>query len=255
MFVKLCLAKLALPRKVHPMPTRSDAEEHLRIIRSLMEKATIYRAISAEGAAVGGVLAIAASFALGTWWNLPNREGGWMIVDGPHLIAVWIAVLAITGFANLAFLWRNARKRGDRFISSGMRLAVRALFPTYLVAAFCTWFIGFGMFPSWIVPIWIICHGLALLATSHFAPRSLIFLGWAFVIAGLVSISPITGAIFPNISGLGVHSNEAWDELTRNYAILYSQRWMAGTFGLFHLIYAACTWPRRARGGDASGTP
>ena len=38
------------------MPTRSEAEEHLRVIRSLMEKATIYRAISAPTALLGGVL-------------------------------------------------------------------------------------------------------------------------------------------------------------------------------------------------------
>ena len=43
------------------MIARSEAEEHLRVIRSLMEKATIYRALSAPAALVGGLLTISAS--------------------------------------------------------------------------------------------------------------------------------------------------------------------------------------------------
>ena len=38
------------------MNERTRAEEHLRVIRSLMERATIYRAISAPTALVGGLL-------------------------------------------------------------------------------------------------------------------------------------------------------------------------------------------------------
>ena len=37
---------------------RSKAEEDLRVIRSLMERATVYRAISAPAALVAGLLSI-----------------------------------------------------------------------------------------------------------------------------------------------------------------------------------------------------
>ena len=43
------------------MDERKRAEEHLRVIRSLMERATIYRAISAPTALVGSILALALS--------------------------------------------------------------------------------------------------------------------------------------------------------------------------------------------------
>ena len=46
------------------MIDRSNAEEDLRIIRTLMERATIYRAISAPTALVGGLLAILAAVAI-----------------------------------------------------------------------------------------------------------------------------------------------------------------------------------------------
>ena len=249
------------------MPIRSDAEEHLRIIRSLMEKATIYRAISAEAAAVGGVLAIVASFAFGNIF----RDGISGNVDHWLFMALWLGVLVLAGLSNAIFLYRSAQRRQERFISSGMRVALRALAPAFLVAGFFTIFLGefySGNLANliafeWIVPIWITCYGVALLATTHFAPRSLEWLGWAFLTAGLIAFTQVAAARFQVIElaaaqfqalgAVGFYPIES-THLDR-FALSSCQRWMAGTFGLFHLIYAACTWPRRTRGTDAGGTP
>ncbi len=242
------------------MPHRSDAEEHLRIIRSLMEKATIYRAISAEAAAVGGVLAIGASFAFGNWlvaWARP--------VEPWKFFALWLAVLALAGVCNAALLYRGARKRGEAFASTGMRMAVSALLPSFLVAGFFTALLaplgpsllGTPSFPparcyEWMVTIWLICYGLALLATAHFAPRSLWWLGWAFLIAGLAALPQMILAQSGFLGGSGIYDPRRIEEII---ALSNAQRWMAGTFGLFHLIYAACTWPRRARESDVAEMP
>ena len=43
------------------MNDRFRAEEDLRVIRTLMERATVYRAISAPTALVGGVLSISSA--------------------------------------------------------------------------------------------------------------------------------------------------------------------------------------------------
>lgn len=227
------------------MIDRSEAEEHLRVIRSLMEKATVYRAISAEAAAVGGSLAVAASFAFGSWWA-PQSASGDFRVSVVQFTGLWCAVLAVTALTNLFFLWRAAQSRGENFISSGMRMAMRAILPSYVVAAFFTAMPFFGFTsPNLLVTAWIICHGLALLATTHFAPRSLVWLGWAFVIAGLCAILPLVDRNFAGFS-LGNMAGELSGS-PASRAILVGQQWMACTFGLFHLIYAACTWPRRAR--------
>ncbi len=191
------------------MPNPAEAEENLRVIRSLMEKATVYRAISAPGALIGGGLAVASSVlcARSAYFSEPI-----------NFLLLWITVLAITGSVNFAFIWREAKKRGDPFISPGMRMAFFAVVPSYLLAAYYT--LRWGIFTSEVVRIWIICHGLGLLATSHFAPRSFTWLGWAFLLSGIVAC-------------------ESWVALS-------NPTWMALTFGLFHLIYAAFTWPRKA---------
>lgn len=246
------------------MPTRSDAEEHLRIIRSLMEKATIYRAISAEAAAVGGVLAIGASFFFGNYFHNPFYHLPAQDVSPRQFVLLWLCILGLTGSINTYFLYRGAARRGEVFYSPGMRLALKALIPSFVVAGVFTAAVFAGRLSPFgavlipkvfegIVPIWITSYGLALLATSHFAPRSLWWLGWAFLIVGLIAFFQMNPLRF-FFGGVGIWTPENSARLEDWQALFGCQRWMAGTFGLFHLIYAACTWPRRARGGDAGGT-
>ena len=214
------------------MPTRSEAEEHLRIIRSLMEKATIYRAISAPTALVGGVCSVVFGLSLHFYWrSLPpspllDGEGvSWLFILG------WIVVLAVTCVANTWFLWRDARRRGDPFISAGMKQALKCLVPPVFAGGFMTFL---NKDTSYFLPfVWMIFYGLALLATAPFAPRSIPRLGWVFLLTGFATCSlrdQAAALINPNLL-------------------------MAATFGLFHLIYAACTWPRQAPASDTGGTP
>ena len=219
------------------MPTRSEAEEHLRIIRSLMEKATIYRAISAPSALVGGVLAITLAGLLG---YLQRDDSFVPYPVWPYFTAPWIGVLVVTGMANCYFLWRDSRRRGDAFVSAGTRLAIRALLPAMLVAGVFTVFLWRGIeLQAPLAGIWVLCYGLALIATADFAPRSIALLGWAFLLSGLAVVIAILGFEMDLFSRPGRSANLI----------------MGATFGLFHLIYAACTWPRQASGSDTGETP
>ncbi len=220
------------------MPTRSEAEEHLRVIRSLMEKATIYRAISAPTALVGGLLSITAAilFEISFRPLLRNER----VTTQKWFLVIWLVVLGLTAAANLFFIWKDAHRRGDPFISQGMRLALSSLLPSFACAGFAT-IVNPGS-PYLLPPLWMIFYGLGLLATWHFAPRSIGVLGWAFLIAGLITILQIGGWDFSSFSG--------WDHLAPE-----SNELMALTFGLFHLIYAVCTWPRKSSAADSGVAP
>ena len=96
-----------------------------------------------------------------------------------------------------------------------------------------------------VVPIWITCYGLGLLATRHFAPTSLLRLGWAFVLGGLGAFCHMLRALSGEFGGTAAGADTitaAWHHL------FHAQFLMAITFGLFHIIYAACTWPRKTAG-------
>jgi len=215
------------------MNEQERAEEHLKTIRRLMERATIYRAISAPTALVGGVLSLVASGFYLKWRTL--HPGGWGDIWGPRslFLKLWLAVLLITAGANTLFIVIGARKRNEPVFSASMKTALTALAPAFIVgAAFTICRIGTGRGPGTeasMSVVWAICYGVGLLATSHFAPRSLTILGWAFLlssIAGLMFLHFGTFVLFGAIN---------------DPAALF----MALTFGLFHLIYAACAWPRK----------
>ena len=197
------------------MSIRAEAEENLRVIRSLMEKATVYRAVSAPGALVGGLASIAiVSVAWSSQHPLPFAP-------------TWLGALALTAIANFWLLRRDAARRDEPFVSPGMRLALRAMLPALLGGGLCV-FVAAAVGPALLASLWVLFYGVSLLAASHFAPKSICWLGRAFFVAGAVML----------VGGAWVQGNA--------HVI------MGATFGLFHLLYAACTWPRRA---DRGGTP
>ena len=204
---------------------RSKAEEHLRVIRSLMERATIYRAISAPTALVAGLLSIFAAVAI-----FLNNETGFNVgfqITSREFAFVWLVVLLISLMANAFFIRREALRAGRPFISPAMKLALRAIAPCLLIPLSVTvWFLQTGYLGDqelFLVAVWTGFYGLALLSTNLFAPRSLALLGWAFLLTS-VAIPVLDRAIETDFSAD-----------TPDLA-------MGVTFGLYHLIYAACTW-------------
>ncbi|HEV7869040.1 MAG TPA: hypothetical protein VGO90_15240 [Chthoniobacteraceae bacterium] len=215
------------------MSNRSEAEEHLRLIRSLMERANIYRAISAPAALLGGICSVLVAGA-GLWLSHP-----WLELPGEawRFAIPWTAVLLVTTAANFWLLRRGALRRGEVFISPGFRLALRAMLPALLGGAVCSVLNGDG---NWALTasLWVLFYGISLLAASHFAPKSICWLGRAFFVAGV---------------GLLLFGSLVSSWWIGHRQLLAAHAIMGATFGLFHLAYAAATWPRTARVESASG--
>jgi hypothetical protein len=201
------------------------AEQHLRVIRSLMERATAYRALSAPAAAFGGALSLLTAAGLELL-----RSGA-----GVSLLAftlAWLAVLVATVVVSALLLRRDAVRRGEPFFSAGARSAALAMLPPLLAGAALSavaLFRGIGeqVFPG----TWSLFYGLALLAMTHFAPRSIARLGWTFFAAGLAIMTGLADTLLDMI----VPTAEAGRR---------ANLCMGATFGLLHLFYAVCTWPR-----------
>ncbi|MFN0078667.1 MAG: hypothetical protein ACKVY0_19580 [Prosthecobacter sp.] len=203
------------------MSTTAAALENLRIIRSLMEKAHIYRAVSAPAALVGGVMALAASA-----WPVQHAlaNNGDAVMCEKCFLATWLIILGIASALNVVLLAKEAARRSQPFVSEGMRMALRAFAPPMLVGG-C---VGIGLIVflhnlTLAALIWILCYGLALLSTASFSPRSLPRLGWAFVITGLLLF-------------FAWAANRDVDLLSSDMAP--ASLVMGLTFGLLHVIYA-----------------
>lgn len=212
------------------MPTRSEAEENLRVIRSLMEKATVYRAISAPGALIGGLLSLIVS-ASGAFCSKGSPG------DKAFFITIWLLTLAFTAAANTFLLWSDAKRRGDRFISPGMKMVLGAMAPAMLAGGLSIFIQTESGLPP-LASLWALCYGISLLAAAPFAPGSIRWLGRCFF---------TTAAVL--LAGCALFHGD-WKSTDGMFP---ANLIMGFTFGLFHLIYAACTWPRKAGSTGTAG--
>lgn len=209
------------------MPTPPDLQDtaldHLRVIRTLMERASIYRAVSAPAALVGGTLALG----LAIFGSLTHPAPGNAVFLG-----TWIAVLALSTIVNVFLLAREASGSSQPLFSDGFRMALRAIVPPMLtggILGVCLIFDGQRTIGAL---VWILCYGLALQATIGFAPPSIIRLARAFLIAGQVmAIWFFAG----RCSGCRVDDQ------------ILASLLLGITFGGFHLVYGAAVYIKTAR--------
>src|SRR5476649_2439953 len=115
------------------MTDSDSASRQLRVIRSLMERATIYRSLSAPTALVGGLLSLG-GFAT-VYYAKHHRHHP---RSPTEFLIVWLVILALTCFTNVIFLFRGAALRGDSFFSSGMKCALMSVAPAFFSAAVLT---------------------------------------------------------------------------------------------------------------------
>lgn len=205
------------------------ALEHLRIIRTLMERSHIYRAVSAPAALIGGTLALLVS-GYGIWQEYLREAvtGGDPGFRGTQFLVVWLLLLVLASVINLFLLMRESSGKGQPVITDGLKMALRAVVPPLLtggVLGICL--IVYVRQIELAALVWILCYGLALQATVSFAPRSIIHLARAFLVTGQV----LTLLWFA-FGGPGL---SIW-----NGAV--ASAFLGLTFGLFHVIYAVAVF-------------
>ena len=188
------------------------AEDHLKVIRQLMERATVYRVISAVPALLTGVLAIGVALVMG------NREAGEESAKG--FVMTWLVVYLVVDAFNGCMLYREARQRGAPFPSPQLFHANFVMVPPMAVLGIL------GVITGWVdgritetALLWAMGYGLGLVTMQSFAPRSILNLGWGFLLVAVpwylwIKLGDATGS----------------DPSQANLV-------MGATFGLLHVIY------------------
>jgi hypothetical protein len=210
------------------MNGQSPVEERLRTIRALVERAPIYRAIGARCALVAGSLSILSAAIV--YLNDEGRINLGRTIRSRDFATIWIDVILVSIVTTILFLWSEARRSGRPFFSAELHLALNQIGPCLLFpAAFTAWFLGTGYLGAQelnLVVVWIAFYGLTLLSVSIFAPRSLVLLGWAFLLTSLAV--PV-----------------ALNAVETYFSFNVPNVLMGMTFGIYHLIYAALNWSRK----------
>ncbi|MDZ4743333.1 MAG: hypothetical protein SGI98_07945 [Verrucomicrobiota bacterium] len=196
------------------------AQEQLITIRSLMERASLYRAISSPTALFAGALTLVGSY-------LFNHGFSSLIPESPlSFYLFWFCLFLVISVFNIIYLGCENRRLGTPLLSRGMRSAVTDFLPSMLTGGILSFLAAYeGFEPMTMVFLWCVFYGLALLSTRNYAPRSLLILGWSFLLVGMILACLISFGLFNN------------PQSTRSGNLL-----MVLSFGLLHITYGASTW-------------
>jgi hypothetical protein len=155
------------------------AAEHLQIIRTLMERAAVYRRALAPVTLLAGVLGLAAGV------------GGWIAgFDSPRRFGVyWLCVAGVAVFSGFLIARRQAWRDEEPFWSPPTRRVAQALMPPFVAGLAATLVF---IVPKWREPLhvwwlpaaWMILYGCAIHGAGFFLPRSSQVFGWLFLVAG-----------------------------------------------------------------------
>lgn len=226
------------------MTEREKAADHLKVIRSLMERATVYRTLSWPTALFGGTLAVLLSVVIYLRERAAINEGetekmisewGWVIC--------WLVALVVTCSFNTGLIFRQSKRDNRPLFSPGLKMALRAFLPPMLVGGVIGCALTLSITAAVGASIWVTCYGLALLATRGLAPKSIHRLGWAFLAGGLASFvfAWSDGAHPLPLLGAPPHMESPMFEASLIMGI---------AFGGFHLLYGLVVMKRGKREND-----
>lgn len=201
-----------------PEPNAREAEENLRIIRSLMERSTKYSTFSGLSGVLAGVASIIGCFV--TYALDPRNSQAASPVTGVTLtptpddyripfLVTWTCVILFALISDYLLTKRRAATVGKHILSRLGKQMFIAAAPGLGTGTLLTLYFLKHHHLSDIYPVWMLCYGIAVCAVGLFSQREVTYLGTAFLISGAFTL------LFPAF-GLPM---------------------MAITFGGFHILY------------------
>jgi hypothetical protein len=170
------------------------ASEHLTVIRTLMERAAIYRRALAPIMLQLGALGVLAS-AAGLGFGIDSVRGFgiyWIVVSVLGITAAYLKVR------------RQALSAAEPFWSPPTRRVTQAVLPPLFAGLVATILIiaapaGAPEQFVWIPAIWMVLYGCAIHAAGFFMPRGIKLFGWGFIVCGCTVAVPLaTGDTTPS---------------------------------------------------------
>ena len=169
--------------KVTGMEHQSDwASENLQVIRTLMERSTLYRRALAPIMLVAGCFGTGAAIVPCFVELETNRE----------FSMYWLSVGVLAVLASLLLVRRQALKEAEEFWSLPTRRVGRAVLPPFLVglAGGTLYAMVPGPLPesAWLLAIsWLVLYGCGMHAAGFFMQRGIKLFGWFFILGGVAA--------------------------------------------------------------------
>ena len=200
-----------LPIRKQPAPPvslHSQAMDNLSYIRTAIENAGSFTAVSGVGGIWMGATALVAAFIA----HRSASQQTWLII--------WMSEGVLALAIALAFCSRKAVRSGTVLLSKPFRRFVLAMAPSVLAGAVLTAILYNASGNRFLPALWLLLYGAGIASAGAFSVRVVPLMGISFMLAGTVA------AIAPR----------SWADLI-----------MAGGFGGLHAIFGSVI-ARRYRG-------
>jgi len=201
------------------------AAEHLQVIRTLMERSTLYRRALTPIMLVTGVIGILA--ALGAIVTGIGTDRAFLLY--------WMSVGLGAVFVAFLLARRQALKDAEPFWSPPTRRVAQALSPPLIVGLLLgVWaaLSGWGDVGVLVLPTWMMLYGCAIHAAGFFMPRGMKLFGWGMIATGglvMAILEPFARLVSLRCAAHGV---------------------MGLSFGLLHLAYGVYLYFTEKRGNE-----
>lgn len=194
------------------------AAENLLVIRTLMERAALYRRALAPVSFATGALGLAAA-AAGWFADLDSARG---------FGGLWMVVALVALAVSVGIMRRQALSAAEPFWSPPARRVAQAMLPALSAGLLAGLLV---VVPAWRDPlqawwlpgIWMVFFGCAIHSAGFFLHRGIKLLGWVFGLLGAALLVYVNSRL--HAAGLP--------------SLRLAHLVMGGAFGGLHLVYAA----------------
>jgi len=157
------------------------ASDNLLVIRTLMERAALYRRALAPIMTVSGLVGLVGA-TIPCFTTIQSYRG---------FALFWMSVSLVALLASLLLVRRQALKDQEPFWSPPTRRVTQALAPAFFVGFMAGLAAVFvrpnGEFAPWLLAcIWILCYGCGIHAAGFYMVRGIKLFGWIFLLGGSV---------------------------------------------------------------------
>lgn len=159
-----------------PPALHARAMDNLAFIRSTIESAGAFTAVSGWGMVVAGVLALATAIVAAAQ---PDRR---------QWLDVWVAAGAAAMVIQLWAILAKARASGIPLLSGPGRKFVLAVSPPLLAGAVLTLVLWRSGNVAIVPGVWLLMYGVAVTAGGAFSVEIVPVMGLSFVVAGVVAL-------------------------------------------------------------------
>lgn len=164
-----------------PRPIHDKALDNLEFIRSTMERAGSFTAVSGWGMVLIGLGALV----------LANHAGAVIQPSAAaqsHWLWTWLLAAALGVFIGVTSMILKARRAGEAMTQGPARKFGLSVLPPFVVGALLTYVLWHAKQIHLLPAVWLLCYGAGVMTGGAFSLRVVPVMGLCFLVLGTIAL-------------------------------------------------------------------